>query len=261
MLEIASQYSDIEGILITGSLVQNLSLPDPIDCCFNGPMQEAYAKIVSRSQRKLWPHPDADIDLWIMTKDVKGTEGLTSILDNKALELLTYIAENPDITSLEWIKRKRASLNEYYKNPNLYSGDWQTGSKDYPWEAPFFRKELMRRVVAEMPTFCKRVNYYFRKKCPNNFFEIRAYPGATFNLRPEKIKIGDIIDRTPFPYFIKDWVKRDQNMLLLFQSENSRYYPFNENGHVHSKVLAEAIGWTPIHVDVLYIQRPNQNGK
>ncbi|QQG38885.1 MAG: hypothetical protein HYS32_00230 [Candidatus Woesearchaeota archaeon] len=259
--EIAGQYLDIEGILLTGSLVQNLELPDPIGVEFRGPMQKAYAKIVSRSQRKLWPHLDSDLDIWVMTNDVGGTAELTDLLDKKALELLAYLAEGPDRPLSEWIKSKRAALSEFYKNPDLYNAEWREDGIDNPWEAPHFRRELVRRVAVEMPEFCRRVNYYFRKKCPDNFFEIRVYPGATFNLRPEKIRVEGVIDRTPFPYFIKDWVKREQNALLVLQSDDPKYYPFNENGHVHSRVLADAIGWTPVHVDMLYAQRSNQNGR
>jgi len=252
---VASHYEDIQGVLITGSLVQKIQLPNPPTNPNLSRLARAYAEIVGRTRRKLFPHIDSDFDFWILTKDQPGNDSYPEYLDNKALELISWYASQNKVDLAEWIYKKGNAFRDIYKNPVLYSSKWKEYNYPIPCNAEGFKLELKNEIIAKLPSLAAKVSYYFRKSTINEFIEARAYPSSVFNLRPERILVGDADDRTPFPFFIKDWVDRDRNCLLLYTRSDATnlIYPFILDGMIPGERIAEAIGWTPRHIDhVLY---------
>ncbi len=255
---VASRFEDIEGVFITGSLVQKIQLPEPPTNPNLSKLARAYAEIVGRTRRKLFPHIDSDFDFWILTKEQPGNERLSEYLDSKAIELLSWYAEQDKVDLAEWIYRKRQAFDDIYKQPFLYSEQWNA-SNPVPSNAEGFRSALETEIGEKLPSLVAKVSYYFRKSIPGEFIETRAFPTSVFNLKTERIPVGGYEDRTPFPFFIRDWVDKDRNCILLYARSNAEnlIYPFNPEGYIPGENLAKAIGWAPRHVDhVLY-----RNGK
>src|SRR3989344_8040756 len=68
--ELCSAFPDIKGAFMTGSLTQKIGLPDPPASNEDlGELARAYASIVGRTRRKLFPHIDSDLDFWIRSEE------------------------------------------------------------------------------------------------------------------------------------------------------------------------------------------------
>lgn len=250
---VASRFEDIEGVFITGSLVQKIQLPEPPVNLNLSKLSQAYAEIVGRTRRKLFPHRDSDFDFWILTKEQPGNESLPEYLDSKAIELISWYAEQDKVDLAEWIYRKHQAFGDIYKKQFLYSSQWNASNCPIPSNAEGFRSALEKEIREKIPSLVAKVSYYFSKSIPGEFIEVRAFPASVFNLKPERIPVGDYEDRTPFPFFIRDWVDKDRNCILLYTRSDARnlIYPFNPEGYIPGENIAKFIGWTPRHIDHL----------
>lgn len=254
-IESASLFDDIEGVLITGSLVQKIQLPEPPKCPQLSELAQTYAKIVGRTRRKLFPHIDSDFDFWIMTKEQPGNEHLSTYLDEKALQLIKWYSEQKTVDLAEWIYKKKEAFGHIYKQPFLYSKEWNDCSGVIPSHSEGFKSVLVDEIKNRIPSLVDKVSYYFRKGIPGDFLETRSFPASTFNLKPEKIMVDGCENKTPFPFYIRDWIDIDRNCIVLYTKQDSKdmIYPFNPNGHVPGENIAKALNWTPHHIDhVLY---------
>ena len=115
--ELCSTFPDIKGAFITGSLTQKIGLPDPPASNENsGDLAKAYASIVGRTRRKLFPHIDSDLDFWILTEEQESNERIPNILCERALDLLHwYSSQSDEVDLVEWIHLKRQAFDEFYK--------------------------------------------------------------------------------------------------------------------------------------------------
>lgn len=250
----AARFADIHGVFITGSLVQKVGLPSPPKTYNLNPLSRAYAGVVGRTRRKLFPHIDSDFDFWILTKEQPGNEGLPKVLSEAGHELLEWYAAQEKPNLAEWIHLKKRKFDSIYKKGYLYSNDW-IAQNPTPCEAGAFKNRVESDIVAKLPELVSKVNYYFKKKLPGNFIEARAFPASVFNLKTERIPVGTEEDRTPFPFYLRDWVDLDRNCIVLYKQEGAEnlIYPFNRHGAIPGQELAKSIGWTPRHIDfVLY---------
>jgi hypothetical protein len=252
---VSSRFSDIQGVLITGSLVQRLGLPTPPTTPLLTSMGKAYAEIVGRTRRKLFPHIDSDFDFWVLTKEQPGNEGLQDQISEQGLQLLAWYAEQEKVNLLEWVRRKKQAFDPIYKKPFLYSDAWNNANTSIPSNAEGFRYALEEAIQEMLPSLVEKIRYYFRRKIPGDFIEARAFPPSVFNLKTERIPVGNSEDRTPFPFYIRDWVDRDRNCIVLYVKDDpSQFiYPFNPNGFIPGENVARNIQWSPRHIDhVLY---------
>ena len=212
--DVCSTFPDIKGAFITGSLTQKMGLPDPpapnedLD-----DLAKAYASIVGRTRRKLFPHIDSDLDFWILTEEQEGNERIPSILCERALDLLQWYSSHGERVDLvDWIHLKRQAFDEFYKKPFLYSKRWLVTSQN-PAHAIGFKKALEERIGDYLPKLRAKIDYYFRKSFPGQFIETRSFPSSVFNLKTERIPVMDTEDRTPFPFYLRDWVDLERNCL------------------------------------------------
>lgn len=251
--ETCSEFPDIDGVLLTGSLVQRLCLPPPPKENDLGSFAKAYADVVGRTRRKLFPHLDSDLDFWILTEEQEGNAQTQEITCDLAYDLLEWYSKQKKVDLAEWIYRKKQAFGKYYKKNYLYSARW-IKENPKPYNASGFKEKLEEKVCKLLPEAVKKINYYFRKKIPGDFLETRCFPPSVFNLKTERISIQDYEDRTPFPFYIRDWVDIERNCLIMYSSEKPNLiYPFNSEGVVPGENLAKKIGWTSRHVDfVLY---------
>ena len=254
--ELCSAFPDIKGAFMTGSLTQKIGLPDPPASNEDlGELARAYASIVGRTRRKLFPHIDSDLDFWILTEEQDGNERIQPILNERALDLLQwYSSQGDEVDMVEWIHLKRRAFDEFYKKPFLYSDRWLATSSN-PAHAIGFKAALEEKIGKSLPKLRAKIDYYFRKGSLGQFIETRSFPASVFNLKTEKIPIMNSEDRTPFPFYLRDWVDLERNCLILYSSGDttSLIYPFNPNGVVPGEKIATSINWTPRHIDsVLY---------
>ena len=254
--ELCSTFPDIKGAFITGSLTQKIGLPDPPASNEDlGDLAKAYASIVGRTRRKLFPHIDSDLDFWILTEEQEGNERIPNILNERALDLLQwYSSQDKEVDLVEWIHLKRQAFDEFYKKPFLYSERWLATSPN-PAHAIGFKRVLEEKIGNSLPKLKAKIDYYFRKSFPGQFIETRSFPSSVFNLKTERIPVMNSEDRTPFPFYLKDWVDLERNCLILYSSseDTSSIYPFNPDGIVPGGKIATSINWTPRHIDfVLY---------
>ncbi len=248
--DVCVDFPDIQGVLITGSLTQRTRLADPVDFTPETPLQKAYAQIVCRSRRNLFPHPQSDLDIWLAIADREPANNNESVLDERGLDALQWHAENqPD--EHDWIEYKSNQFGMHYKQTILYPESWLRHNPipHYGWG---FKEALVDRIGSDLGGVRKRIKHYFAKPYPREFLEVRAFPQSTFNLRPEKIEIAKgVVDRTPFPYYMKDWLDVESNCFVLYtkEDEGNLIYPFNPEGRVLGEKIAKEIKWTPRHVD------------
>ncbi len=253
-VDLCLTFPDIKGAFITGSLTQKIGLPDPPASNEDlGDLAKAYASIVGRTRRKLFPHIDSDLDFWILTNEQEGNERIPDILCERALDLLHwYSSRGNEVDLVEWIHLKRQAFDEFYKKPFLYSQRWMASSPN-PAHAIGFKKALEEKIGNSLPKLRAKIDYYFRKIFPDQFIETRSFPPSVFNLKTERIPVMNSEDRTPFPFYLRDWVDLERNCLILYSSDNntSLIYPFNPEGVVPGEKIATSINWTPRHIDFL----------
>ena len=250
----AAEYPEILGILVTGSLVQRLQLPNPSSERQTPltPMQNAYQEIVSRARRKFFPHPDADLDIWLLMEDGDGCADVPRILESKAIELVRWYAEHGPGDLGKWVSLKQRAFGDFYKKEAFFPKSW-VASNPLPYYAWAFKETMVERIGANLHGFRNRIRTFFRKKFPTEFLELRAFPKAVFNLRPEKIEMeSGKLDRTPFCYYLKDWLDLEQNCIVIYTKPGAPdlIYPFSSEGPVLGKALADAVSWK--HTDINY---------
>ena len=243
----ASEHPEILGVLLTGSLVQRLKLPNPADGVgiVTTPLQGAYQEIVSRSRRKLFPHPDADMDVWLLIEDADNRTDVSQTLDSRAIDLVKWYARKGNGDLARWIRLKHRAFDEFYKKPALFPKTW-VASNPTPYYAWGFKENVIDRIGANLQPFRNKIKNFFRKKYPTEFLELRAFPQSVFNLRPEKIKVGTgLLDRTPFAYYLKDWLDVEQNCIVVYTKSNTPelIYPFRPAGRVLGQRVADEVGW------------------
>ena len=166
----AVENPEILGILLTGSLVQRIKLPSPYKKNFQEEdITLTYKQIVGRARRKLWPHYDSDLDIWICTEESKKNENLSSILNKRGVSLLDWLCKNPKASLDEWIRLKHEKFDDFYKVEKLYPSSWLKRNPKSPWLATDFKHKLIERVNEGFPLLEEKINYYFRKKFVVNF--------------------------------------------------------------------------------------------
>lgn len=248
--DICKKLPDIHGVLLTGSLVQRFKLPNPPKR-YQSLTNEAiaYEKIRYRAKRKLFPHPQSDLDIWILTASAGGLENVPRTLDSRALELLDWYAKQEAPNMKTWISMKHERFDEFYKKEYLYTNSWREYN-EVPYFAWGFKENLIDRIGCDLKNTREKINYYFQKSYPKEFLEVRAYPNIVFNLRPEKIIIDNKEDRTPFVYYMKDLLDHENNCIVLYARDDVSplIYPFAEDGIALGEAVAQTIGWKSHYV-------------
>lgn len=253
--DICEPMEDILGVLITGSLVQRCALEDPPSSTVaSSRLCAAYADIVGRSKRKLFPHLLSDLDVWVLTREQPGNEWIGEELDKQALELLRWYASRETVDLSEWIERKNETLGRFYKQPYLYSYAWCRVNRN-PSHADMIRIALEAGMQSHLPQVVRKIKYYFKTPFEGGFFEVRAFPPSVFNLKTERIELQGTEDRTPFPFYIRDWIDITRNCMVLYRRPGEdTIYPFQANGRIPGQKLADTLCWTTRHIDWLLYQ-------
>lgn len=241
--DVAEQFPSITGVLLTGTMTQRVSVPHPDELIRNpsSPLEKAYRHIFNFQRRKITPHPDSDIDIWLMTESNQDFDGVTATIAERGFEELHWLSNNLEHFDLdEWIRRKKIAFGEFYKQPHLY-GSQELG--ELPWMAKNFTNKVIDHGEKYLEHFVKKVNYYMNKTWSSWFLEVRAFPPEVFNLRPAEYKneSGGILDKTPYPYYMKHWIDHRRNALVIYQKGNSPIYPFSLDGVVLGKNIIDAI--------------------
>lgn len=249
----ASEHAEVRGVLLTGSLIQRLRLPNSTDgiSAVKTPWQSAYEEIVSRSRRKLFPHPDADLDVWLLIEDRESRMDVCQTLDDRALDLVKWYAKKKSADPAAWIRLKHRAFDEFYKQEAWFPRSW-VASNPLPYYAWSFKETVIDRIGANLQACRGRIKNCFRKKYPTEFLELRAFPQAVFNVRPEKIALASgTLDRTPFAYYLKDWLDLEQNCLVVYTKPRAidLIYPFNPAGRVLGQKIADQIKWDHRRID------------
>ncbi len=170
--------SDVIGVLVTGSLVQRIKLPEPpIDAPATA-STNAYELVDSRSKCKLWPHIDSDLGLWVCTADHGDQRATRDYVDGKGMELLGRLATDPSCPSHRWVEWKHSAFDAHYKQASLYPSLW-VASQGSPWLAPARKIRLAWQAAERFPALKRRVDCYFKKEFPEGFLQIRASPACT----------------------------------------------------------------------------------
>lgn len=245
----AMEFPEIQGVLITGSLVQRIRLPNPVEPIEMTPIQKAYGNIVCRSRLRFFPQLDSDLDVWLLIDDLKIHSELYKKLDERALELINWYSAQKNLDIGAWIDKKHEAFDAYYKQVSLYPSSW-TENNEVPYFAIGFKETLVDNIGAELKSARDRIKHFFTKQYPRKFLQVRAYTSQIFNLRPEKIFLKDnLIDRTPFAYYLRDWLDLQNNCIIIYtnKEKNQQIYPFDENGRIPGQEIAESIGWTDRH--------------
>lgn len=232
--EVCEQNPEIQGVVITGSLTQKLRLPDPQEVAFINKYDQAYSLIENKGRRRIYPSRSSDLDVWVCLKDPDGIGDVKAALESRAIELLCWLADNQDKhQSSEWIERKKGALNAFYKQVYMYSAQWNQQNPNMPWRGHELKSQIIQSLQHSMPDLVARINHHFDKKVPGEFFELRAYPESTFNLRVEEIFVDGSADKTPFPFVLERLLDMERNCFLLYVSDQGQermIYPLNENG-------------------------------
>jgi hypothetical protein len=244
----ASEHPEILGVLLTGSLVQRRLLPDPfpnVQGIAKTSRQLAYQEIVSRTRRKLWPHSNADLDIWLLIEDETiGTE-LANVLSSRALDLIAWYSKQKSIDTNKWIQKKHRAFDEFYKKERLYPRTW-LANNPLPHHGSCYKEMVIYRTSRDLQDFTNRIRFNMNKTYPSAFLELRAFPESVFNLRPEKIEVCEgSLDRTPFAYYMKDWLDLEQNCMIVYTRPDAKdlIYPFSSEGRVPGQAIADEIEW------------------
>jgi hypothetical protein len=241
---IGISYPALNGILMTGSVVQRRGLHETYNTLTENPLQAAYNVVAWRNKKKERPSPQSDMDIWILTHDPDIEDGgtITNTINQRAIELLQWLSERPNYNINEWINLKKTAFGQYYKQLYLYPPKWLERNPTDPWRARGLRDEIVRNVTTYLPHWVERMNSYFEKQMSGRFLEIRAFPHSTFHLRPEKIRVnGEVVDNSPFAYYLKDWIDLEKNCLVLYGNDTATCYPFQENGEIPGQAIKDAI--------------------
>lgn len=232
--EVCEQNEDIQGVVITGSLTQRLRLPDPDETSYLNKYDEAYSLIENKGRRRVFPSKTSDLDVWVCLKDPDGLGDVKTALESRAIELLCWLADNQHRhNTSEWIARKQAAFDKFYKQAYMYSAQWNAQNPKMPWRGSTLKREIVEALQHSMPSLVARINYHFDKKIPGEFIELRAFPASTFNLRVEELFIDGAVDKTPFPFILERLLDMQRNCFVLYVSEKGldrMIYPLNEDG-------------------------------
>jgi ABC-type oligopeptide transport system ATPase subunit len=244
--ETASEFPDIKGVLITGSLVKQIYLPDCIQKPQGKGLQRAYQEIIFRYGRKYFPHPKSDLDMWLLIDDIQTCK-IAEYLDSCTVDLLKWYASQKSPDFSEWIDKKHKYYDPYYKKSYLYPESWNRDNI-MPYLGSSFKEILVSNINNRLKTVRNRIENFFLKNYPDDFLEVRAYPSSVFNLRPEPLILSNgRVDRTPFAYYLKDWLDLEKNCMVLYRRDNMSptIYPFDKNGVIRGQRIADFINWYP----------------
>lgn len=242
--DVAQEFPDIIGVLGVGSLVHSPEIPDDFFVPrYNTARGLAYEKIRNPGRRRLAIRDESDLDLWICTKDTVASFSAQTDAELGAIALLSELASGTiEWGSVRWHNKKSAVLGRYYKNPELYPESFvASNGGNEPWMARQFKGALEALVIERLPDFVKRVNQYFSKEIPGEFFEIRAFPESLFHLRPDDTVMPNMLeDRMAFPRIANDqWISPEHSSLVLYASDSVTIYPFKVNGRVLGNRIAD----------------------
>jgi hypothetical protein len=243
--DVAEKYPDITGILLTGSLCQRQDIHKVMPCFDKSNLLlNAYMNIAYRCKRKSGPGVNSDLDMWLCTKEPIFGEDVKRYLNKETVSLLQWYSKREKLAVGEWIDKKHEAYDGYYKCDDLYSTRWSDQNGGDPSSAIGFKKELVSKLEKDMPSFLKRVEKGFTKNVYGDFIEARAFPPCVFNLRPEKLMNAGISDRTPFGYYLPDWVNPVMNCQTLYIEGNNSSrlpYPFNPLGNIPGAYILKRI--------------------
>ena len=253
---IGEKYQDVLGILITGSFVQDNRLPRSLEPVSMSPQAKHYFTLHTKKNRKLGVHPLSDLDVWVCTKDQYDTETITNELDKRAIAVFENYLSQPEQTTEQWLRVKEGVFEPFYKQSDLYSRAWQSNNgKEEPWMAYQLREDIKGALKETVPEIEFILNEYFEHKSLDNFLELRAYPTATFNLRPQNTTVKGVDYRQPMPAYIKDLVNRENNCLIMYSANDQETpYPFKEKGRQLGDSLRAYLGWTEKHQEYMRIR-------
>src|SRR6185369_15717542 len=164
------QNEDIQGVVITGSLTQRLRLPDPEETIYLNKHDQAYSLIENKGRRRVFPSKTSDLDVWVCLKDPDGIGDVRAVLESSAIELLCWLAENQHLhQTKEWVARKEAAFDRFYKQAYMYSAKWNEQNSRLPWRGSALKKQIVEALEHSMPSLVKRINHHFDKKVPGEF--------------------------------------------------------------------------------------------
>lgn len=245
--EVCEKDEDVLGVLITGSLTQRLRLLDPETVTYKNAYDAAYGVILNKARRRIFPSRTSDLDVWVMTADPNDTERAEEIketIQDRSIELISWLAQNPDAHDQRWVNRKHTAFDEFYKKQSMYTQRWLEQNPSYPWRGGNIKRAITTELETHMADFIARINHNFEKKVPGQFIELRAYPPSVFNLRPEEFPVEGQIDKTPFPFVMDDILRADDNCFVLYtrgSDINGMIYPFNPDGPVLNQRLKDFV--------------------
>ncbi len=245
IIDVCRSHPDIEGVVITGSLTQKLSLPQTLSTQYENPQQAAYGLIEKRQRRRIFPSATSDLDVWVCLKNPEGVADVSGIIESRAIELIDWLACNSDkYPTEEWAVQKAIAFDSFYKKTYMYTNTWMQDNPTMPWRGSKLKREITGALEANMPSLVERINYHFQKKIPGDFLELRAFPSMTFNLRPDETFIDGVENKNPFPRIIERLLDFDRNCFVLYVSEQGRdnmVYPLNAAGKKQGQGILEYI--------------------
>lgn len=228
--EVAEKYSEVLGILATGSLFQD-------KCYFKFkelPKREIndYFYIDKRKNRNLGFKKTSDIDIWVILKDHNLPKNICEELDEKSINL---IEEYKKIDLESWSRKCQEQFGEYCKNKKHYSKRWINQNNGFYWKSRRFQSEIIKLVHKRLNKFCERFNYFFDIDL-DDFLEIRAFPESLLNVKLIVVNTKEN-RRVPIPVYLKSWLTK-YNTQVLYSNKNAKIFPFKPKGII----LGERIG-------------------
>ena len=235
--ESAYNFPDITGVLAIGSLIQSFRPPSYFsEPRRTGPLGMAYEAVRNPERRKIFPNNNSDLDIWVAVRDTAESFKAEQPVSLGAVALLEELAAGEvQRGTRQWHNKKFSAFGGFYKQVDLYPRTFRSSNdEDEPWMASRFTNILEQSIMEKLPDFVQRVARFTDKKIPGGFLEVRAFPESTYNLRPDDVPMEDgIKDRQPFPRIADEqWIGPNHASHILYNSDQSTIYPFQQNGRV-----------------------------
>lgn len=245
--DVADVFPDVVGILAVGTLIQPNETPyDYFVPRYRTPRGLAYEKIRNPGRRRLGVRESSDFDIWICLKDTDFSTAAQQAVETGAIALLDELAGGILTRGTQqWSLKKRKILGTYYKNRDAYPSGFAIANGDEePWMARRFKSDLETAILNALPGFVEKVNRFFSKKIPGDFFQIRAFPESLFHLRSDDTMMPNMQeDREPFPRIFDDqWISPEHSSRILYTKKDEvTIYPFKQGGRILGSRIATSL--------------------
>lgn len=245
--EITEKYSDVIGIVATGSLFQYRdyrnfkTLPKRI--------QNNYFAIDAAKARNLGYNKSSDIDIWVTLRDKNLPEEILESLDQKAIDLIEAYSE---MDKDAWARLCNSTFGEFAKNEKHYQDEWIRKNNSQYWKSTGFQRDLINLVTENMGDFCDRFSYFFDKSL-SDFLEVRAFPESLLHVKMSTVN-SISFDRVPLPIYLKSWLT-DYNAHVLYAHNDARIFPFEPEGVVLGEKIGKHFGLDRLSEEELYLRK------